>query len=134
MICHINSFMHEVAVLGYDALSLDIWFPKFQGKADISASKSEMCLSPLSFPILYAVFCSLLSLIGYLTLLISQSPITQSLYIHVVACSLVFFLDISNHKDETTTMCQNISDAAQHPRRMHASSTSQQKAKNLHIP
>jgi len=51
--------MHEVAVLGYDALSLDIWFPTFQGKADISASKSEMCLSP---PIIsYSLGCLLLS-------------------------------------------------------------------------
>jgi len=36
MISIINSFMHEVAVLRYDALSLDIWFPAFQGKADTS--------------------------------------------------------------------------------------------------
>lgn len=59
MISLINSFMHEVAVLRYDALSLDIWFPTFQGKADISTSKSEMCLSP---PIIsYSLCCLLLS-------------------------------------------------------------------------
>jgi len=53
MISIINSFMHEVAVLRYDALSLDIWFPTFQGKADISTSKSEI--------ISYSLCCLLLS-------------------------------------------------------------------------
>lgn len=63
MICHINSFMHEVTVLGYDALSLGIWFPTFQGKADISTSKSAMCLSP---PIVsYSLCCLLLSAFPY---------------------------------------------------------------------
>ena len=113
MICHINPFTHEVAVLlGYDALLLVIWFPTFQDKADILTSKSEMCLSPsIISPFLCATFCFLPSLIASLTLIVSQSPITPSLYIPAVTCSLVF-LDISTHKDKTTTMCKNISDAA----------------------
>jgi len=51
--------MHEVAVLGYDALPLGIWFPTFQGKADISTSKSEMCLLQPIIP--YSLCCLLLS-------------------------------------------------------------------------
>jgi len=119
--------------LGYDALSLDIWFPKVQGKADISASKSEMFLSP---PIIsYSLCCRLLSAIPdwLLNFIISQSPITPSLYIHVVTC-LVFFLDISTHEDETlqcvktSVMQHNIPEGCiPHPQ--HS-----KKAKNLHTP
>jgi len=82
------------------------------GSQHFKARQISQLQSRKSFPILCAVFCCLPSLIGSLSLLVSQSPITPSLYIHVVTCSLAFFFDISTHEDETTTMCQNINDAA----------------------